>query len=246
MQALITRPEEDAQTLAAPLIARGIVPLFEPLLSIRRLGRAAPDLAGVQALAFTSANGVRAFAAASPERLLPVLAVGDRTAAAARDLGFAAVESAGGDVAALAELVIARLAPSAGAVLHAAGSVVAGDLAGRLASAGFAVRRAVLYEARPARALSPAAQAALREGRVDLALFFSPRTAASFVRLAAAASLGARCPGIDAVCLSPAVAAALKGVAWRHRIVAAAPTQASLLAALDAFLAGDREGLERG
>jgi uroporphyrinogen-III synthase len=106
----------------------------------------------------------------------------------------------------------------------------------------------VLYASEPRESLSQAARAALRDGAVDFALFFSPRTAASFVTLATAAALGEASRAIAAVCLSPAVAAALSPLAWRSVIVADAPTQAELLAALDRFLAarrndGDREGL---
>ena len=67
MQALITRPVEDTGPLAALLAARGVVAVSEPLLAIRPIPGAVPDLDGVQALFFTSANGARAFAAASAE-----------------------------------------------------------------------------------------------------------------------------------------------------------------------------------
>src|SRR5229473_1898951 len=113
MQALITRPIEDAGELAAAL-----------------------SLRGVQAVLFTSANGARAFARATARRDLAVIAVGDATARTARALGFADIASAGGDVGDLAALVAARLDPRRGALLHAAGSVVAGDLAARLRAAG--------------------------------------------------------------------------------------------------------------
>src|SRR4051794_10180748 len=97
---LITRPEEDARPLAEALASRGVATVIEPLLAIRPLPGAAADLArdldGVQALLFTSATGARAFAELSPRRDIGVLAVGDATAAAARGLGFSAVERAGG------------------------------------------------------------------------------------------------------------------------------------------------------
>jgi len=104
MLALVTRPIEDAQTLTAALAAREVTALVEPLLTIRFLPETNIDLSGVQALVFTSANGARAFAAASPRRDVAVFAVGDRTAATARALGFGDVISAGGDVAHLAAL----------------------------------------------------------------------------------------------------------------------------------------------
>ena len=131
LTALITRPEEDARPLAEALAARGVATVIEPLLAIRPLPEAAADLAkdleGVQALLFTSANGARAFAELSPRRDIGVLAVGDATASAARGLGFTAVESAGGDVQALARLVKQRLKPAGGPLFHAAGSAVVRD-----------------------------------------------------------------------------------------------------------------------
>jgi len=68
VKALVTRPAEDAASLIAALAARGVEPVLEPLardpLCRGRRARLAPLLHGVQALLFTSANGVRAFAGA--------------------------------------------------------------------------------------------------------------------------------------------------------------------------------------
>ena len=83
-------------------MALGFEPVVAPLLTVRALGEGPIDLAGVGAIAFTSANAVAAFAARSPARSLPVFAVGESTAAAARSAGFRAVLSTEGDVNALA------------------------------------------------------------------------------------------------------------------------------------------------
>ena len=245
MRALVTRPREDAAEFAAELGKRGVEAAIEPLLTIRNL-TIAPPLDGIQAVLATSANGVRALAAATARRDLPIFAVGDASAAASRGLGFASVASAGGDVADLARLAAARLVPEAGPLLHVAGSTVAGDLARMLGQRGFTVRRAVLYEAEPARELSPATALALHEGRLDAAFFFSPRTAATFVSLAAAAAPGAA-SGMEAYCLSEAVARAASPLGWRMLHIAAAPNQQALLAALDQRLVGRgaREGKTR-
>ncbi len=234
MRVLITRPEPDASALADKLKARGHETLIEPLLRIEAKPDAAVDLAGVQALAFTSANGVRVFAGLSARRDLPVFAVGDSTAAAARAAGFASVESATGDVEALAALIAARLEPGAGAIFHGAARKVAGDLKGALDAAGFQVRRAVLYEAVPSVALTPNSAAALREGRVDAVLFFSPRTGESFIRLLREGSLTEACGRSMAVCLSSAVAETVEGLPWRALRVAVRPDEAALLESLEA------------
>ncbi len=242
MKVLVTRAEGDAEQLAARLAERGYDSVIENLMTIRPHADTAlvlaPFLDGVQAVLFTSANGVRAFAAATPRRDLRAFAVGDATAVAARDAGFAEVTSAGGAVEDLARLVIARLKPKDGALIHAAGSVVAGDLSGLLEAAGFAVRRAVLYEAVTSDALSVASREAIAHGDIDAAVFFSPRNATTFVRLATGLEEG--CKHMIAVALSAAVAEKLAPLPWRRVAVAGAPNEAALLAALDASLATER------
>ena len=245
MRALVTRPRSEAAELAEALAARGIAAIVEPLLEIHYRGAPAPDLAGVQAILCTSANGVRALARLSQarlanERAVPLFAVGDSSAARARADGFARVESAGGAVGDLARLVRERLDPTAGRLLHVAGSILAGDLAGMLRADGFAVERAVLYEARPAAGLGAACVRALAAGIVDFALFFSPRTAAIFARLADRAGVAAAIGGVAALSISGAADAALGALRFGERHIAERPDQNGLLMALDRVLAKRR------
>lgn len=233
--ALVTRPREDSEGVTAELTARGLGVLAEPLLTIEAV-EAGIGTEGVQGILATSANGIRALARTWDRRDVPVWAVGDASARVARHLGYLQVESAGGDVDTLAALVTARCDPHGGALLHAAGSVTAGDLAGRLGGAGFDVRRVVLYRAKPAETLSAALRDALKSGGLDMALFFSPRTAATFATLVGAAGLEQTTARITAYCLSAAVAEKLAVLPWAAVRVAADPTQAALLAAMD----GDR------
>ena len=234
MRALLTRPRADSETLAETLARRGISSLIEPMLDIVPTADGPPDLAGVQAVLITSANGARALAAAlGADRATPLLAVGQSSAQAARAAGFRRVEPAGGDVASLAALVAARLKPAAGALLHVTGRDQAGDLAGDLARDGFTVRRAVLYEAHAARALSAAAARALTEGTIDLALFFSPRTAEAFAGLVRSAGLAPTMGRIVALCLSPAVAESARVLDWREVRTARRPELDALLDELE-------------
>jgi uroporphyrinogen-III synthase len=233
MRILITRPIEDARPLADALEARGVEVLIEPLLEIRHLEDAEIDLEGVQALLFTSANGVRAFAALSPRREIKVFTVGDGSADAARQAGFPHVESAKGDVEALAALVVDRLKAADGVLFHAAGTVTAGDLKARLEGLGYQVRRAQLYEAKIATALSTETRANLTLGGIDAVLLFSPRTAATFAELwrEAGSSSLAR---IQALCLSAAVAREIGDLGWAEVEIADRPDLPSMLALVDA------------
>jgi uroporphyrinogen-III synthase len=232
---LVTRPRAESDVFAVALAMRGHEALVAPMIEIVPIAGAHVDLDGAQAVLFTSANGVRAFAAAETRRDLPAYCVGDATATAARDAGFAQVESASGDVVALAALVRARLAPSGGALVHAAGTSVAGDLAGDLARDGFSVRRVPLYRSETAAALTDDARAALREGRVDVVAFFSPRTAQAFAQLADEARLADGLGRVTALALATTSHDALRaaGCGFGAFRTAAAPTEAALLDELD-------------
>jgi uroporphyrinogen-III synthase len=233
MHALITRPLEDAKPLAELLAGRGVECTVEPLLEIAPHPEATIDLDGVQALLFTSANGVRAFAAKSSRRDLKVLTVGDGSATVAREAGFNDVTAAAGDVEALAALAVAKLDPKAGPLFHGAASVLAGDLQGRLEAAGFSLRRVVLYEAKTATALSHETRMNLALGGVDMVLLFSPRTARTFAELwraADAPSLGKT----TALCLSAAVAREIADLGWQRIETAASPDQPAMLTLVEA------------
>jgi uroporphyrinogen-III synthase len=185
---LLTRPEEDATRLRCDLEARGFAIDTAPLLSIQPLP--APSLLngvsleGISGLLVTSANGLRAFTAQSARRDLTVYAVGEASARAATAAGFADVQAAGGDVVSLAALVREKADPAQGGLLHVAGETLAGDLKGMLEAAGFQVARVTLYRAEAATALPDAVSDALQRGEYDGVLFFSPRTAATFAKLA--------------------------------------------------------------
>jgi uroporphyrinogen-III synthase len=101
---------------------------------------------------------------------------------------------------------------------------------------GFAVDRAVLYEARPAAGLDAACVQALAAGLVDFALFFSPRTARIFARLAERAGLANAMGCVTAISLSAAADEGLGALNFQARHVAQRPDRASLLMALDSVL----------
>ena len=147
------------------------------------------DLSGVSALAFTSRNGVAAFARKSSVRL-PAFCVGTATAATARALGFEC-KTATGTAAALTEIL-----PSKG-VLHVHGVHVTRKLGQR----GIA-----LYD-QVALPLDANTRALLKAGEVDAVALFSPRSAVLFTE--ACTTMEAKIP--PAYALSSAVAAPLAG-----------------------------------
>lgn len=232
MNLLLTRPDVESQSLRDRLQAMGHAVDTAPMLAIRQKHDVDISLDGVTALLFTSANGVRAFAEATPRRDFIVYAVGPASALAAQAAGFTRVEAAGGDVNLLADLVRARHSRGAGALLHAAGSARTGDLQAMLQQDGYDVRRVVLYDAETAIQLPPAVAGRFASKGYDGVLFFSPRTAATFVNLAESAGIAGGAAVATAYCLSDNVAREAAALPWKAVQVAQSPGEADLVALL--------------
>lgn len=223
---LVVRSEPGASETAARLAEHGHAPILSPVSSIV-FEAGAPDLSGVDALAFTSANGVRALERLTQDRDWDVFAVGDATALAAREAGFRRAHSASGDLSALIDLIFSELREGV-KIAHVSGEAIAGDLCETLCSAGLDCRRVVVYRAEPATALSDDARAALAGGETAV-LIHSALGAERFLALASAAGLDtskARYAAISQAAGEPLAAAGLSFEAAGH------PDETGLLGAL--------------
>ncbi|MCC6949404.1 MAG: uroporphyrinogen-III synthase [Bradyrhizobiaceae bacterium] len=232
MRILVTRPQPGAARTAARLAELGHEAVIDSLLSIEPLAVSRIPAGPFAALTATSANAVR-IAGAMVElerfRRLPLYAVGSATAEAARASGFVDVVAADGDAGSLAQKLAGELARGA-RVLHLAGEERARDLGELLAPAGIAVDLLVLYRMRAATAFGAAAEL-LASGKLDAALHFSPRSAATFTALAKQAGLVKVACTVRHLCLSAAVAEPLAALGARVE-VAARPNEAALLSLL--------------
>lgn len=222
----ITRAQPGADATAERVRALGHDAVIAPLLAVRNLTDVAVDLSGVAALAFTSANGVRAFADLCSERGLKVFAVGAATAQAARAAGFRSVLSADGDVEALADGIAARRTELRGAVLHPGASEPAGDLAGSLEKHGVEARRLTLYETAPVE-MTDAETDALTAS--DAVLLHSPRAAQVLAKLLKAHPA----PALRALGLSKAVVQPLARTKLAAKAFPPFPMEGALLNLID-------------
>ena len=111
MAILVTRPQPDNEKTGASLRARGFEVLLVPMLRFEPVALPDEPTADYAAVIVTSANALRAVEPQLAEYGLldlPLFAVGERTAAAARKAGFGSVISADGDGADLRDLVVAQ------------------------------------------------------------------------------------------------------------------------------------------
>jgi uroporphyrinogen-III synthase len=229
MKVLVTRPIEDGEETAHQLRLRGHQVLVAPLLATQFRDGAEISLKDVQAILATSANGVRALARRTARRDVALFVVGPQTAAQAQALGFENVKNADGDAVTLAQAAKNWAAPDKGALLHVAVEGNDAKLVQMLAS--FTVRQEILYAVTAVEHMPADAAAALRQGALDTALFFSPRSAAVFRDCVRAQNLPVQ--NLLAACISPAAAAALAPLVFRRISAAERPNLAALLELLD-------------
>ena len=197
----------------------GLEPVVEPVLQVRPVKGAAIDLAGADALAFTSQAAVVAFAALSPERGLRVFAVGAATAAAARDFGFSQIEPLPdrGDVQGLAAL-IAETGAKPRLVVNPTARQPAANLAALLAARRIATRSVAVYETvRTGLAAAPADIAGV--------VIHSARAGEAVAKLVPPGEA----PGLVAYAISEVAAAALRQRGFGRILIAETPDEASLL-----------------
>lgn len=229
MRVLVTRPIQEAETTAQAISARGHEAVIAPMLVIRH--RATPiPIEGVEAVIVTSANALAAVED-RPEKAallrLPLLAVGQRTAAAARRAGFGEVTGADGDVMALAG-VIREWARKPLRFLHLAGEDRVADLGALIADQGHEVAIATVYDAVKADRFGPEAERMLREGAIDAVTHFSARTAEAFVACAQGV-VSLETARLRHLCLSERVAQPLRAAGATVVAVAARRDEAALL-----------------
>lgn len=177
---IVTRPAGQAAGFAKRIARDWGGPLqiiLSPLIEIVPLPvDVDADLDGLEAVIFTSTNGVAQAARLPLRDGLPAYCVGDRTAQAAAAAGFSPL-SGPGDAAGLRAMIIADR--PRGMLAHIRGRHARGEIAQTLTQAGYRCLDLPAYDQR-ALALTRAALDALAGPAPVIVPLFSPRTAALF------------------------------------------------------------------
>ena len=243
MAVLVTRPHPDDETTAATLRARGFDVLRAPMLRFEPVAVHEDLNARYSAVIVTSANALRGIEPhLKGHRMveLPLFAVGDHTAAAARRAGFTHVVSANGDAANLRDLVLASLKAKelkkASTLLYLAGAEISRDLASELEESGFRVVTQTTYRMIAVKSLPRETCDAFAANQVEAVLHYSQRSARAFLDAARAAGVEISALAIPQCCISATVASVLRDAGATQVVVAATPDENALFEALERAL----------
>ena len=236
MRVVVTRPAVSAARTAERLASLGHEPVLLPLSRADHRLEAALDAlqAPHGALVVTSAEALRALAAAAPRSAIdfdmPLFAVGDATAAAARQAGFQTVHAGNGGGHELAGLVASTLGDHGLPVLYLAGKPRAPAFEDHLRRAGLSLAVAEIYEMLPL-AYSPATIAEkIARPPADAVLLYSRENAIRFFDLAA--PLADTLAGLKTLCISTRTAEAVPAAHRARLRIAERPDEDALLALL--------------
>jgi uroporphyrinogen-III synthase len=243
MAVLVTRPSPDDEATASALRARGYDVLCAPMLRFEPVAFHDDMNARYGAVIVTSTNALRGIELhLKGHRLLelPLFAVGEQTAIAARRAGFTHVISANGDAAGLRDLVLAKVKvkelKKASTLLHLAGADLASDLASELGEHGLRVVTQTTYRMAPVASLPREVCDAFAANRIEVVLHYSRRSARAFLDAARAGGVEISALAIPQCCISAAVASVLREAGATQVMVAASPDENALFDALDRAL----------
>jgi uroporphyrinogen-III synthase len=239
MAVLVTRPQPDDEATAASLRSKGFEVLRAPMLRFEPVAFQDDADARYGAIIATSANALRGIEPhLAGHRLLqlPLYAVGEHTAAAARRIGFGKVIPAHGDASALRDLMLASVKAKelkkASTLLYLAGADLARDLAGELGERGFTVVTYTTYRMIPVTRLPREVCDAFAANQVEAVLHYSRRSARAFLEAARTAGVEISALAIPQCCISAAVALVVRDAGATQVMVAAAPDEKCLFEAL--------------
>ena len=243
MSILVTRPHPDNEATAESLRARGHTVLLAPALKFEPVAFHDKGDAPYDAILVTSANAIRAVAPQLQDLGLldlPLFAVGEHTAAAARDAGFAQVIVAGGDAASLRDKVMQsvrdKVLKKKSTLLYLAAADLSRDLGGELDAAGFDVVTRTTYRMAPVKHLPREVCEGFAAHAVEAVLHYSKRSARAFLDAARDEGVEISALAIPQCCLSEAVASALREAGASQVLVAATPDENALFATLERAL----------
>ncbi|WP_339048401.1 uroporphyrinogen-III synthase [Candidatus Mesenet endosymbiont of Phosphuga atrata] len=226
MALLLTRPLLDSKKTKSILEKYGYKVHIEPMFKIKYLEtKLAQDF---DVIVSTSSNSIRALSKISQKRNYPIITVGNSTMKIAKELGFANVASANGNVSDLI-LYIKEHYSQELKFLYVRGKEISFNFKKVLTEKGFTVEETILYESISRKKLTEKCKKFLLTNLIREAPFFSARTAKIFCSLVEKSNLLDHIRNTTACSMSEKITGNLAHYHWKNIVTSNQPTQESML-----------------
>lgn len=219
MKILITRPHEEAISLAAKLKDLGYTTIVEPLIEVSfdPLDNF-EDFSKYDAIVISSKNAIKAISSA--DKNLNLIIVGEESTKFARTLGFKNAVFGGKNIDELKQNLM-----NYKKLLYLTGSEITDDLS----SSNNLIVRKVVYYTKPIQNVSANFLDFIMEPQPKIVLFFSTKTAQIFYEIISNYRLNSHCCNIIALTLSPKIAHNLTNMNFKNCFTAQEPNLKSVL-----------------
>lgn len=228
---LITRPADVAQKMADKLNEKGLPAVLDPMLiPVRTENVVFLDRHAEDGFVFTSPRAVKYFCdlSAHIDFSLPAYCVGPKTAQQAKACGFKTITTGPGNSKGLADVIINDCNDGA-RLMHPCGEHVEDEFYETLKEAGLILAPLTVYTMDMAPRMQEDALVSIRTDDILGVVFFSKRTAKSFVELAEQHKITDHIKNMTAICISEDVAGILDASKWNDIKVSASKTEDSLI-----------------
>ena len=168
-------------------------------------------------------------------RQVPIFCVGEKTAAAAKALGFNHIFSANGNAESLCELILENGVCDGSNLLYPCTVKPSHDFGRSLQPAGILVEATAIYEIHPIEVDRSAFLAALKTTENGFILVYSARSGEALANLSDGYDIKSAISRITVIAISDKAAQSVKHLPWKQIFTADSPNQNAMIDIIDTF-----------
>ena len=226
MHILLTRPINESIKTKSILTELGHKVTVDPLLKIIFL-KNNKNYKNIYCYIITSKNGLLALSKVTKNRSIPIYCIGLATAKFAKQKKFKKVFFADGTGKNLYKIVCKMTKKKK--IVHVSGKDVTINITKKLKNSGYNAERIIAYKSLQAQNFRNKTILNLSEKKIDLVLFFSKKTANTYIKLSRKANINSKLKKAYSLCLSKNIANVFPRNYWKKIYISPHPNLLSLI-----------------
>ena len=180
---LLTRPQKISEKIANNLTKKNLSFLIQPLFSIIKINDFNLPTKDPQAILISSFNAVFALEKLDVNQNILILAIGENTATAIKELGYSNVIFADNSSVSLLRLAQQKLDKSNGLIIYLSGQIITLDLEKELLNMDFETQRIVVYKTKEIEKFSEQTIVEITNNNISEIWIYSQNSAKIFYKL---------------------------------------------------------------